>query len=50
MNIEEFDPTAIQNITLDKDVKSPVYDLNGRKLKKPGKGINIIDGKKVLKH
>lgn len=49
-NIVEFDPSGIQGITMDKSIKSPVYDLNGRKLKKPSKGINIIDGKKVLKH
>lgn len=44
------DPSGIQGITLDKNVNTSIYDLNGRKLKKPGKGINIIDGKKVLKH
>lgn len=48
MNIEEFDPTGIQNIPLDKDVKSHVYDLNGRRLKETNRGINIIDGKKVI--
>ena len=25
-----------------------LYDLNGRKLKEPSKGINIIGGKKVV--
>ncbi len=49
-NIVEFDPSGIQGITMDKSIKSPVYDLNGRRLKKPSKGINIIGGKKVLKH
>ena len=47
---EGSDPSGIQGITLDKNVNTSIYDLNGRKLKKPGKGINIIDGKKVLKH
>ena len=47
-NIVEIDPTGIQSITLDKDKKSPVYDLNGRRLESPQKGINIIGGKKVV--
>ena len=49
-NIVEFDPSGIQGITLDKSIKSPVYDLNGRRLQEPAKGINIIGGKKVMKH
>lgn len=49
-NIEEFDPTGIQNITTEKKTNAQIYDLNGRMLKEPQKGINIIDGKKVLKH
>ena len=47
-NIVEIDPSGIQNITLDKDINAPIYDLNGRKLKEPSKGINIIGGKKVV--
>ncbi len=50
MNIEEFDPTGVQSITLDKDIKASVYDLNGRRLTAPTKGINIIGGKKILNH
>ena len=50
MNIEEFDPTGIQSITLDKDIKASVYDLNGRRLTAPTNGINIIGGKKTLNH
>ena len=50
MNIEEFDPTSIQIIILDKDIKSPVYDLNGRRLNESNTSINIIGGKKVMKH
>ena len=46
------DPSGIQGIgiMLDKKVNSPIYDLNGRRLTEPQKGINIIGGKKVLNH
>ena len=47
-NIVEIDPSGIQTITLDKDINAPIYDLNGRKLKEPSKGINIIGRKKVV--
>ena len=43
-------PSDIKGITLEKNAKASFYDLNGRRLKKPSKNINIIDGKKVLKH
>jgi hypothetical protein len=47
-NIVEIDPSGVQTITLDKGINAPVYDLNGRKLKEPSKGINIIGRKKVV--
>ena len=47
-NIVEIDPTYIQNVTMDEDKKTPIYDLNGRILESPQKGINIIGGKKVV--
>ena len=47
-NIVVYDPSGIQDITLDKDSNAPVYDLNGRRLTEPAKGINIIDGKKAI--
>ena len=43
-------PSGIQGIMLDKKVNAPIYDLNGRRLTEPQKGINIIGGKKILKH
>lgn len=50
-NIVEGTPTGVTNITLDKETtNAPVYDLNGRRLTEPQKGINIIGGKKVLNH
>ena len=45
---EGSDPAGIQDITFDKDIKTPIYDLNGRKLRDLSKGINIIEGKKVI--
>ena len=45
---EGSDPSGIQNITLDKDINAPIYDLNGRKLKEPRNGINIIGRKKII--
>ena len=44
------DPSGIQGITLEKNPNAPVYDLNGRRLTEPAKGINIIGGKKVLNY
>jgi len=50
-NIVEGTPTGVTNITLDKETtNAPVYDLNGRRLTEPQKGINIIGGKKILNH
>lgn len=47
--IEEGTPTGITSVTLDKETPNvPIYDLNGRRLTEPQKGINIIGGKKVF--
>ena len=43
-----FESTGIKAIKPDKETDLPVFDLNGRRLDKPRKGINIIGGKKVL--
>jgi hypothetical protein len=47
-NIIEIDPSGIQAITLEKKAYAPVYDLNGRKIKEPNRGIHIVGGKKVV--
>ena len=49
-NIVEIDPSAVQSIIMDNDSNTPVYDLTGRRLNVPRKGINIIGVKKVLKY
>ena len=48
-NIEEYDTTStgIANIS-DPLPDKIIYNLQGHKLSKPQKGINIINGKKVL--
>ena len=48
MSIEEFEPTSIQMVIWDQKNNTLIYDLNGRRLKEPRKGINIVGGKKVL--
>ncbi|MCQ2227433.1 MAG: leucine-rich repeat domain-containing protein [Bacteroidales bacterium] len=40
--------TAIDNITIDNRNPEGIYDIMGQKLNAPQKGINIINGKKVL--
>ena len=41
-------PTAINSVVQDKEETQPIYyDLNGRVVENPSKGIYIINGKKV---
>lgn len=48
-NIQGFDPTGIKGVEMDGSSKPAVYyDLNGRKLNAPKKGLNIVNGKKVI--
>ena len=42
------DPTGITEVKAGDDADSEIFDLFGRKLDKPRKGINIIGGKKVV--
>ena len=42
------DPSGIIGIELDEENTKRIYDLSGKPLPKPRKGINIIDGKKVI--
>ena len=45
----EVETSGIEGVALDSTFgANSMYDLNGRKLKEPQKGINIIGGKKVL--
>jgi len=45
---EGSDPTAIEVIRDANTISAPIYNLNGQRLDKPHKGINIIRGKKVM--
>lgn len=47
-NIAELDPSGIDCIPYTKEQSAQIFDLFGRKLGKPQKGINIIGGKKVI--
>ena len=44
---EGSDPTGIDEVWQNADANAPIYNLNGQRLDKPRKGINIIGGKKV---
>ena len=47
-NIVEFDPSAVSGVSMDADNNQQIYDFNGRKLDSQHKGINIINGRKVI--
>lgn len=44
---DSYTTTAISELTADKTVNA-VYDLQGRRLVAPRKGINIVNGKKIV--
>ena len=46
--IKSTNQTAIEEITDNRVKSTDIYDLQGRKVENPSKGIYIIDGKKVL--
>lgn len=50
MKITPQEPTGIHNIFVDSEGKPvTVYDMNGRKVNYPGKGVYIVNGKKIMK-
>ena len=40
--------TGISNVNVNENVNGSVYDLQGRKVSTPGKGLYIVNGKKVV--
>lgn len=42
------DPSAIKGILMDRSSNTPIYNLNGQRMDKLRKGINIVGGKKVF--
>lgn len=50
MKITPQEPTGIRNIFVDSEGRPvTVYDMNGRKVNNPGKGVYIVNGKKIMK-
>lgn len=46
--VEDNDPTGINNVNVETKKDNIVYDLQGRRVSNPTKGIYIVNGKKVL--
>ena len=47
-DIDEDETTGAEQLTIDNS-QLTIYDLQGRRVKTPGKGLYIINGKKVIK-
>ena len=47
-NMQGFNVTGIEKVTVDKGKKGECYNLQGIKNSSPIRGLNIIDGKKVV--
>ena len=46
---EEFESVmGIENVVVREVKKTGIYNLNGQRLSAPVKGVNIIDGRKVI--
>lgn len=45
---EDGEATGIQFVPANEDANDAIYNLNGQKLNKAAKGVNIVNGKKVL--
>ena len=46
---DEDDPTGISNLYVNDNLNNAIYNLAGQRLGKTQKGINIVNGKKILK-
>ena len=45
----EDDATAIDNLNVDANLNETIYNLAGQRINKAQKGVNIVNGKKILK-
>ena len=45
----EDDPTGISNVDANDDANVAIYNLAGQRIQKMQKGVNIVNGKKILK-
>ena len=48
VHIVEGVPSGIKGVLSDNAKDGPIYDLNGRRMEAPQRGIHIINGKKVV--
>ena len=46
--IKSTNPSAIEEVKGESGKVKAIYDLQGRKVETPSKGIYIVDGKKVI--
>ena len=46
---DEDDPTSIENVNLNVNLSETIYNLAGQRMSKKQQGINIVNGKKILK-
>ena len=46
---DEEDPTGIENLNVDVNANEVIYNLAGQRINKMQKGVNIVNGKKILK-
>ena len=47
-NLKGFDPTGVESVKAGNNSNNVYYDLNGNRLDAPKRGLNIINGKKVI--
>ena len=48
LEFEEEDPTGIEEFKFEDDSNAVIYNLSGQRINKMQKGINIVNGRKVL--
>ncbi|MDO5129166.1 MAG: FN3 associated domain-containing protein [Prevotellaceae bacterium] len=49
ITVTENDPTAISNVKAENASDNVIYNLAGQRLNKLAKGLNIVNGKKIIK-
>ena len=48
LDFEEEDPTGIEEFKFEDDSNSVIYNLSGQRIQKMQRGINIVNGKKIM--
>ena len=48
LEFEEEDPTGIEEFKFEDDSNAVIYNLSGQRINKMQKGINIVNGKKIM--